>query len=171
MFNYRPGETRKVAGVLTSITFVPKNFSLRTKEEIEKALNTFIVGAEPNESDSPPGKEVDDMLLQSIRDSLRKPQPGESRVVGKVVDITCERGGMSFHVATAGGKKMFRTTEPHNMRVVMYGASPKLDFGCGKVPDQNNAVVTFTTGVDLTGNSGDGKIVSLEFVPTGFKLD
>ncbi len=164
---YTPSKTAgaKSKGTLLSITFVPEHFSRLTEAEEREARPTVIV------EDAPPDEKrsVDleaqrrQMIIESIKQRLRKPGAGESRVFGIIEKIEC-KGSTIFVVKTDDVTLRLPARKPS---IISYSQDAAgMSFSCGVTPPPIKAFVIFKGGV-----LDAGEIVSIEFVPAGITPD
>ena len=171
VFTYRvaaPG-AGKGDGTLLSMTFVPDFFRLKTPEEIANTRPVVIV-----EDQDRSGSRIDvgqlrqETMLEALARSLRKPEPGEVRVIGTLQKIECGRKYASYLI-NSGGKRLTLKNDPDvAIHIVTYTRDlDGAEFRCGSGPYSTKAVVTFKPGND---KKLDGNIIALEFVPESFEL-
>jgi tetratricopeptide (TPR) repeat protein len=157
---------------LTSITFVPDNFKLKTPSEmanlrvvvveddtIRKGRNSGTVEA------SLPDESRPEIRLASILESMRRPQTGESRVLGTVERIDCEGESVAI-TALAGGKRLRLNASPKDIKLSWFSIdASQVPLTCGSEPMMPNTILTYIPeGVE------GGTLKAMEFVPAGFDL-
>ncbi len=156
-------------GTLLSMTFVPEFFRLKTPQEIANTRPVVIIDDEES------GRAVIDLektrresMMEALLKSLRKPKPGEQRILGTLRKIDCGRKYASYLIESEGKTFTFRNDPDAALRIVTY--TKELDgaeFRCGSGPYATHAVITFRPGSD---KKLDGNIIALEFVPDSFEL-
>jgi tetratricopeptide (TPR) repeat protein len=111
------------------------------------------------------------MMFRSIRDALRKPQPGEKREVGFLEKTECDRKGSFFFLKTAS--EVLKLETPVNGQPQIVGFTPEIEnvrFGCGMRPLDIQVVFTYVDKPNKKNRSA-GELVMLEFVPPSFTLE
>ena len=104
-----------------------------------------------------------------LREVLRMPTAGERQVQGKLVSIECEPGGLVFVVKTDDKTLRLRTDTFQQVKRTTYTEDVRGSITCGVRKPENAVVVCYVPGVD--GRSRvDGKLSSVEFVPSEFRL-
>jgi hypothetical protein len=160
---FRP--TLNVKPQLTSITFVPDFFVLKTPEEMT-GMRTVIV------EDDTPRKGGGDLKPEArwaaISERLRVTKAGESREAGTIEKIDCSGKSVTLS-ALAGGKRLrLFSNAPQDVSVAWF--TPKasqISFACGGPPLAANALLTFKRTNNAT-DGLDGELTALEFVPEDF---
>lgn len=168
VITYRPNDKpkAKTKGELTGMHFVPKNFRLKSEAEIAESESKQAVLAE-----SEMQNEMQNAIEQGIKNAMRQPQEGEKRELGIAEKIECGGKSIFFIIKTESQTLKLKTDSPQSLKIMSFTSEAGLmQLGCGAKLPPVPAVVTFRP-------SGDGKdkvqgeIVSLEFVPPGFKLN
>jgi hypothetical protein len=153
---------------LTSISFVPDFFVLKTPEEMTSARTVVVEDDAPRRARTDEGADLKpEARWAAIAEKLRAVQDGESREMGVLEKIDCAGKSVTV-IATAAGKRLrLFSKSPENIRLAWF--SPKasqIPLVCGASPLAANAVITFRRA-----NTGaDGELIALEFVPEGFLL-
>jgi tetratricopeptide (TPR) repeat protein len=164
VITYRPNDKpkAKTKGELTGMHFVPKNFRLKSEAEITESESKQAVLAE---------NEMQNAIEQGIKNAMRQPQEGEKRELGIAEKIECGGKSIFFIIKTETQTLKLKTDSPQSLKIMSFTPEAgMMQFGCGAKLPPVPVVVTFRP-------SGDGKdkvqgeIVSLEFVPQGFKLN
>ncbi|QQS40552.1 MAG: tetratricopeptide repeat protein [Acidobacteriota bacterium] len=169
VFTYRPS-TDGSAGTLLSMTFVPDFFRLKTSEEIAATRPVVIIDDERTSSG---GVDFDEMrrisMMEALRRSLRKPEAGERRVLGKLMKIECGRSFTTYVVSVDGRTMRLRNDPDVSLHIITYTPDAEgIEFRCGFGPLDVPALVTLRGTDD---KKLDGNIVAIEFVPPSFTLD
>lgn len=168
VITYRPNDKpkAKTKGELTGMHFVPKNFRLKSEAEIAESESKQAVLAE-----SEMQNEMQNAIEQGIKNAMRQPQEGEKREIGIAEKIECGGKSVFFIIKTETQTLKLKTDSPQSLKIMSFTSEAGLmQLGCGAKLPPVPVVVTFRP-------SGDGKdkvqgeIVSLEFVPQGFKLN
>lgn len=121
-------------------------------------------------ADSMPDKEVPFDPSQQLREALRLPAKGETRLQGALVKIECEpKGGIVFTVKTPGGSLRLRTANFNNVEIKTWDAAVSGEITCGDRKPENGVVVSYLPNPDKR-IKVDGVLKSIEFVPSDFKL-
>lgn len=137
-------------------------------EQQDKRLDEKI---EPRQ----PGKTVDELVAEayasSIREALRKPAAGETRVRGQLTRIDCVSGGLVFNLRA--GKRVLKLRREgfeglHLMAFTPEGTGGELT--CTVRQPSDEVVATYRPGA-LARPRTDGALVALEFVPANFQLE
>lgn len=177
VITYRPNASKNT---LTALHFVPADFRLMTKDEIDNAPNLIIQGGPPSDTERNAQmasdqmvdfeKRREQMMMQQVERSLRKPLDGEVRVMGGVEKIECTTKEQFFVIRNARGllKLKAPTAGQLSIRAFTQDAGG-LQFGCGSGYPTLQAIVTYRPSQDKKGkNAGD--LVSLEYVPKSYQL-
>ena len=108
-------------------------------------------------------------MLEALARSLRKPKPGENRVMGTLRKISCDRKYTLYEFDGPGGRLRLRSDPKVPVHIVTYTPDTAgIQFRCGFGPLETAAVITFTGSED---KKLDGNLIAVEFVPSSFKLD
>ena len=104
-----------------------------------------------------------------LREVLRKPAEGETRLQATLQNIECDGKNIVFIVKS--GEQILRlvTRSFDDMEITTYNPDVKGEITCGVRKAQELVVVCFTPQVDKRLKT-DGVIKSIEFVPSTFKL-
>jgi hypothetical protein len=123
-----------------------------------------------------PGKTDDELVAEafaaSIREALRKPVEGETRVVGLFTRVDCgTKDGVVFTVKV--GKRLFRLNRNGFDGLHLMAFTPDAagrELVCGPRKPVANVVATYRPTAPGPRVKTDGALVALEFVPADFKL-
>jgi len=174
VLNYRPATDPKAKsrGNLMAITFVPKFFRLKTEEEMKEARQVMIVEDEPTR-EIPPQVQEDmekkrrEAMLESIKQALRTPLDGETRVLGIVDKIECSNNSIFFFAKIGIQSLKLKAKSPQDVKIMSFTPdSGGLQFGCGVKLPPVPAVITYRPK-----DKDGGEMIALEFVPKSFKLE
>ena len=157
---------------LTSVTFVPGNFELKTLEQMAAARHVIIendllkrVAGTTEVFES--AREGEEARWASIKAGLRPVKPGEIRTVGSLESIECTGSGFSALAAISG--KFVRFVAGADLMPAWFGVeSTQISLACGSSPRKSN--VLFTYQLPLDENEGAYRLKALEFLPTGFPI-
>ncbi len=171
VFVYRVGDGRPGSpdGELLSMTFVPEFFRLKTQEEIASTRPVVIV----DDSGQPAGtREFDERrresMMEALKKALRKPGPGEKRVMGKLMKIECGRKYTTYLISSDGRVLRLRNDPEKTLHIITFSRDADgVEFRCGFGPFDIPAVITFS---DTSENKMDGNLIAIEFVPDSFRL-
>jgi hypothetical protein len=195
VLSYKPsaGTASPVRGQLVSVEFVPKAFRFvdpDTDADTDAAPASDVLEEEVLPS-SPPGTgagsgtgiavsgppaaqnyeaERRKAMMQSIADSLRKPGPGERRVLGIIEKSECTSKGMFFFVKA--GVQVLKLNIPKPQALIIRGYTPDMEglqIGCGMKNVDIPVVVVYKDIPDAKAKLA-GELLSLEFVPKSFQL-
>ncbi len=106
---------------------------------------------------------------EKISEVLRKPGPGEKRIVGNIAGIECEKNRVFFKLQIAEGKtEKFSSTDFRGLLLWTYTSEMRgIMVGCGVDMKNVRSVLTYKP----TGEADAlGEIISIEFVPRSFVL-
>ncbi|HEX8286798.1 MAG TPA: tetratricopeptide repeat protein [Pyrinomonadaceae bacterium] len=174
VLTYKPQTDAKnnVRGELIAIDFVPKTFRFMTAAEIRNES----VAAFSEQGPPPPAKNQDSeaqrraMMLEAIKNSLRKPLDGEKREMGFIEKVECSNKGMFLHFK-AQTQTLKLAAPPQGLQMRAYTPEvAQIQFGCGMKGVDVPVVFTYKESIDLKGGS-TGEIIALEFVPKSFSLE
>ena len=129
----------------------------------ERGDNVMVV--EQSEATTP-----EEAMNQAINQALRKPQAGETRVLGHLTEIECDSKGQAFVVRADNQTLKLRLGAAQGLLLMAF--TPEMNGGqinCGARKPENFVVATYKTATDAKAKAA-GEIVALEFVPNNFKL-
>jgi hypothetical protein len=104
-----------------------------------------------------------------LRESLRKPQNGETQVQGALVRIDCDQKGITFIVRMDSNILKFNTDSFNHIDFITFTEDAHGQITCGLRRPENNVIVTYVAGND-TRRLYAGMVKAVEFVPSGFRL-
>lgn len=104
-----------------------------------------------------------------LREVLREPLAGETRLQGTLVKIECDQKGLFFVVKTETGMLRLRTAKFDDIELTTYDPAVKGEITCGDRKPENVVVVCYVSNTDKRVKA-DGVLKSIEFVPADFKL-
>ncbi|MEK7723006.1 MAG: tetratricopeptide repeat protein [Acidobacteriota bacterium] len=182
------------AGELIAIDFVPANFRFMKESDAQtvaliddrqipkeaESSQTANVNSQNNSQDqmvvtteTPKTEDFEakrrEMMMQSVRNALRQPQAGETRLIGILEKIECDNKAQYFVFKTATESLKLKVSQGLQLKSFV----PDLGgvaFECGMKQFNANAVITFKPNTDKK-TKFNGELVSLEFVPNSFKLE
>jgi len=177
VITYKPDGNKNT---LTALNFVPADFRLMTEAEIASAPNIIVQGGPPSdlgknarivsEQMAEFEKKRDQMMIQQMERSMRKPLEGETRLIGSIEKVECSSKDVSFLIRTTTAVLKFKAPSPSEMKIVSYTPDAGgLSFGCGVSYPTLPAVVTYRANQDKKGKDA-GNLVALEFVPRAYQL-
>lgn len=109
-------------------------------------------------------------MLESLNSIIRQPGAGEERVVGQISRIDCVSGQIYFTVKAEGGIFKLQTASFQGLNLMAYNVPMEgVSIGCGGNMSKQTSVVTYKAIKDPKGKIA-GEIISIEFVPAGFRL-
>lgn len=123
-------------------------------------------GKAPSEEEL--AKRQSDANLRSINASLRRPEAGEQRVIGRIQKIECRAGSIFYPVKA--GEESFTLTSKDFQRVTLNAFDPgvaDMNVGCSTDLSALNAVITFRP---MPSGKTRGEMAAIEFVPVDFRL-
>lgn len=172
VLTYRPPASTPPAddGTLLSIAFVPEFFRLKSEEEINGGRPVVIVDDKERQviSEEEFRKRRTETMLEALAKALRKPAPGETRVLGVLKGVECQRKYTLYLVESAGKQIRLRSDPKETLQIITYTQdTERVQFRCGMVPPSTRAVVTYRP---VSEKDLEGSIVALEFVPDAFQL-
>jgi tetratricopeptide (TPR) repeat protein len=167
-------------GTLLRVTFVPQNFKFLTVEELAQAKPYLIIDEQPEkktreatlEEKANSEKQRRETLLNSIKESLRKPLDGEVRVLGTLEKVECKDNKIYFVGKSDSQILRLRLNSPKDLKMASFtNEASGLQIGCGKSFPNVLAVITYRPTSKTSLVSADDELVMIEFVPKDFKLD
>ncbi|MFN0141776.1 MAG: tetratricopeptide repeat protein [Pyrinomonadaceae bacterium] len=176
---YRPADQQNdSAGMLSSITFVPKNFRLKPREQIAREPFVIIEGTPPADLDenlrASQAERIEmervfrESQLDEINEQLRQPEASESRMVAVPQTVACEDGMMLISARAGNVVYTFRSriAQPIHVRSFTPDAL-MIDVGCRVQLPPLTAVITYRVP-----KVADGifDLVAIEFVPKAFRF-
>ena len=105
----------------------------------------------------------------ALRDSLRKPDPGETQAQGALTRIDCDARSITFVVQVNERLLKLNTDTFQHAHIVSFSEDAGRQITCGLRKPQNNVVVAYVPATDARLKT-DGVLKSVEFVPADFKL-
>jgi tetratricopeptide (TPR) repeat protein len=105
-----------------------------------------------------------------LRDALKKPQPGESRIQATLMEIQCDAKGITFLVRVSDRALRIRTASFEEVDMTSFNPDAGGHISCGPRNPQNNIVLVYVPSVDARAKI-DGVAKSIEFVPNDFQLN
>lgn len=171
-------------GELVAIEFVPANFRILSRAEMQNATLTIYdqtddtaaprpVVAEPATIVTPEEFEQKrrELLMNSIKDSLRTPGAGEKRELGYLEKIECGSKASYFYLRTDNRVVKLLNLPSHPPAIIVFTSDLQgVMFGCETKSIEFPALFIYTLKPDNKSKT-DGVIVSLEFVPKSFVLE
>ncbi len=161
VITYRKENNTKTDGTITRIDFVPEFFEFKSDKEIASEKPVVIISKEMEDRQKK-------LMIQSIKDSLRKIQAGEKRAVGIAESIECKRNNVVFRIKI--GEQIFKLKTKNPQNVMIRGFTRdmgQIQLRCGfKFP----SVTTVFTYRPDNKKEDEGEAIALEFVPKGFEL-
>ncbi|MBV9924676.1 MAG: DUF1570 domain-containing protein [Acidobacteria bacterium] len=176
-----PGLRATAQSVLASINNYDEQLKKykAEREAFEKGEPKLVVRDEDEEKGSKeaeaPGPQKSDdervaeAMAQAIRDALRRPQAGETRLQGVLTKIECGPKGLVF-VFKAGERTLRLSAAGFGgLHIVSFSQEAGGELTCGPRKAETPSVVTFRAAPDAKAKT-DGTLVALEFVPANFQL-
>jgi Flp pilus assembly protein TadD len=117
-------------------------------------------------------------FLLALNEAIRKPQNGEQRILGYLMQINCSPNENTFVIRPQNASnnqtsnETFKFTSDEMQKVKMIAFSPGIEgkqMGCGIKKPEIFVVATYRPSTDAKAKS-DGEIISLEFVPSVFRF-
>jgi hypothetical protein len=108
------------------------------------------------------------VMFDQIRNSLRKPNPGEKRVFGYIESSECSNKGAFFFIKA--DSQLLKLNGAGNAQPEIRGFTQEIEnlqIGCGMKAVDVPVVVTYREAVDKKKKTA-GDLVALEFVPRNF---
>ena len=106
---------------------------------------------------------------QAIRDALRQPQEGETRVSAALTRIECGPKGLVFVLKTGDRTLRLAAAGFGGLHLVNFNREADTQLTCGARKSETPSVVTYRAAADARAKT-DGSLVALEFVPADFQL-
>jgi len=166
-------------GELVAVEFVPASFRFLSKEEVAKKDPVVFTNSKGEQGfittstndASQMEKMRRDMVMQSLKDTIRQPGAGEKRDLGYLEKIDCSGRRVFFNFKTATGTLKLLDLNPESLPIRVF--TPDLSgmqFGCGTSVMDIPAVIVYTNKPDSKLKTA-GEIVAIDFVPKSFKLE
>ena len=177
VITYRPAASKNT---LTALHFVPADFRLMTREEIASAPNLIVEGGPPSDLErnsqivqdqmAELEKRREQMMMQQLERSLRKPLDGEVRVMGGVEKVECTSKEQFFVIRNSAGTLRLKAPQAGQLTIMAFTQDAGgMQFTCGSGYPTLQAIVTYRPTQDKKGkNAGD--LVALEYVPKSYQL-
>ncbi|MFT3745029.1 MAG: tetratricopeptide repeat protein [Pyrinomonadaceae bacterium] len=187
LVTFKPTPKGPGKGEAIAVEFVPADFRIMTEEEM-RAAETMVVYDVPNQpkaqnTEAPPPLPTSapnqqdmearrrEMMLQAMRDNLRKPGAEEKREFGFLDKVECTDKAQYFYFRTATQTIKLLSSPTQQPNIMVY--TPDLSgvrFGCGLKAIEFPAVFIYGGKPDKKAKT-DGNIVSIEFMPKSFVLE
>lgn len=107
-------------------------------------------------------------LNLALAEALRKPEPGETRVQGRLTAIECNAKGIVFQVRAGDRLLRFHTDNFERVNISAFTPEVSGNVTCGPLLNDNSVVITYAAA--KAGTRFDGEVNALEFVPLKFVL-
>ncbi|MEO8572354.1 MAG: tetratricopeptide repeat protein [Pyrinomonadaceae bacterium] len=169
VMSYRPTSASPSRGELVAIAFVPGNFRFIDLSKEPPPPTYEVEEAGPPPRDGEFADERRKLLMDAIRDRLRKPTEGERRELGFIERSECTNKAAFMHIKVGTDVLKFIYTQS----MVTGAFTPDVEgiqFGCGMTSVEVPVVFVFKPAADAKTKSV-GELVSLEFVPKSFTLN
>lgn len=137
---------------------------MKETQGANQPFSSSTVTADSGNSAAPSAKDPSHYL----REALRKPGAGETRVQGLLVLIDCAPRGLVFLVKREKGTLRLSAKDFGGIEITTYSADAQGEITCGPRKPENMVVVSYTAPAD---KRSDGVLRSMEFVPQDFVLD
>jgi tetratricopeptide (TPR) repeat protein len=168
-------------GELVAVEFVPTDFRVLSSEEMQERPKPAVMVAERTvvreESSATTGpspavqQSMRDMMLQHIRDNVRKPAAGEKQELAFLQKIECTNKGVFFNMKTGSATLRLLNVKPESLPIKVF--TPDLggfQLECNASILDFPAVLIYLDKPDAKLKTA-GTIVSLDFVPKNFSLN
>ncbi len=168
VFRYTASERVRLYAQNTIQRIDTTEFQLdRIRNEKTKYVNDDIVTDKPL-SDDEIKKLREKATAEQIRAVLRRPKSMETRVLGNLTKIECGKDKIDVFVKTDEGIIKLQAKSFDSVSLISFIEEMSyFKLNCGRISHENNASVIFENGSD---SKSAGNIISVEFVPKGFKL-
>ena len=103
-----------------------------------------------------------------LRDALKKPQAGETRVQGTLLRIDCNLKSLTFVIKVSDVLVRVKSTSFEQVDITSFSPDAGNQITCGPRKLESNVVVVYAVSTDIR---ADGVAKSIEFVPKDFVLD
>ncbi len=109
-------------------------------------------------------------MLDSINESLRKPEGEEKRVLGTLSKIECGAKGIVYTVVVNTETLKLTSADFQSLVFMGYGVDPgDMQIGCGTLKKEAFGVITYRPKTDAKTKTV-GEVTAVELVPKDFKL-
>ena len=105
----------------------------------------------------------------SINEALRKPKPGEKRVLGHLTKVECGRTGIIYTLKFGSDLLKFRSKDFQTLELMTFTPTGETPISCSGAEKVFLAVVTFVPGDDAKTKTS-GELLAIELVPDDFKF-
>ncbi len=137
----------------------------RIRNQKTKYVDDDIISENPL-SDDEIRKLREKATNDQIKAVLRRPKVDEKRIFGNLRKIECEKNKVDFIIATPTGLLKLQTNSIDGINLLSLVAEMSdYRLGCGTIVRENNASIIFKAD-----SLKMGEIISIEFVPKGFKF-
>ncbi|HEX2640314.1 MAG TPA: tetratricopeptide repeat protein [Pyrinomonadaceae bacterium] len=185
VLTYKPAADPKAVarGELIAVDLVPTNFHF-IDPATAKSWETEEAAAEPALPPQPPPSrptgrteqpDLDavrrDAMMSAVKNAMRKPAEGETRLLGTIERSECTNKGMFFYLRS--GDQVLKLTNTSGQSLYLKGFTPEIEnlrFGCGMKPVDVPVVFTYKPVADPKSKTS-GDLVALEFVPKSSVLE
>ena len=162
--NIRSGAQAFLKGISSMQEQMARLRSAREQQQPEPPDQRVIIA---DTSGQTPTEKID--ASSYLRDALRKPDAGETRLEGILVRIDCAPKVIVFVVRVGDRVLKVKTDSFENIDITTFSSDVAGEISCGPRKQQNAVVVCYVPSSDARTKT-DGVIRSIEFVPQDFKL-
>lgn len=152
---------RHVEKLLATIARIEEQQAQREADRRARGLNVDATPAGFASQNADPS--------MALREVLRVPKSGESQVLGRLISIECENGGLVFVVRTIDRILRLRTETFQQIQRTTFTEDVRGTLTCGKRKPENAVVVCYLPSSNKEAKI-DGVLRSVEFVPSDFTL-
>ena len=162
-------EQKTPRGELVALEFVPNDFRLVDLKEEPESPTYVVEETGPPPPNGPVADQRRNMMMQAIREGLRKPAGGETQDLGYIERAECTKDGMYFFIKTnTQTLRLARPAQALNLRAFTPDVE-SLQLGCGMKAVEVPIVFIYKNAAEPKRKVA-GELVSIEFVPKTFTL-
>jgi predicted Zn-dependent protease len=162
-------QSQALLAQLTSIEEEMARFHAARDSQLNNAGERPVLRESVNAGGTPPAAENVDPSSY-LREALRKPEAGETRMQGQLARIDCDAKGIMFVVKVDDRLLKLKAVGFEQMIITSFSSDAGSEISCGPRKPENNVIVSYVRGNEPP-TKVDGVIRSLEFVPKDFKLN
>jgi tetratricopeptide (TPR) repeat protein len=113
-------------------------------------------------------KAEEEANMRSINASLRKPAPGEERVLGHIQKIDCKGSKVTFAIKTETENFILSADDFQGLSLNAFTDMPAGDVGCNGDLSATRAALTFKPAAQK--GPMRGRLVAIDFIPANFRF-
>jgi tetratricopeptide (TPR) repeat protein len=165
-----PGLKAHAENMMSNLEFMKAQIEEAKKEGRDLRRERVLITTE----DKPPSPEEvaklrEELEREALISALRKPNEGETRILGYVSKIECIAGAIFYTIKVDGQVVRLQSKDFQGLNLRALGPTVETQIGCGGLKKEFYAILTYLPRENPKSRT-KGELVSIEIVPEGFKL-